>query len=173
MSTNRIKDLREDRDLRQSDVAKATGIDQRTLSNYETGKTNPDSYALIKLADFFDVSIDYLVGRTNIMHDDASDVAAALENARKALDEAIAALRRRSPKILTSRTRLVQMRRSSFVFHAPMRRRASPELLDRATLQPLVPVRLRTLTVWRAYPSLYTVTHISCGKIFPLPYSAF
>ena len=99
MSTNRIKDLREDRDLRQSDAAKATGIDQRTLSNYETGKTNPDSYALIKLADFFDVSIDYLVGRTNIMRDDASDVAAALENARKALDEAIAALRRRSPKI--------------------------------------------------------------------------
>ena len=99
MSTNRIKDLREDRDLRQSDVAKATAKDQRTLSNYETGKTNPDSYALIRFADFFDVSIDYLVGRTNIMHDDASDVAAVLENARKALDEAIAALRRRSPKI--------------------------------------------------------------------------
>ena len=53
MSTNRIKDLREDRDLRQTDVAEATGIDQRTLSNYETGKTNPDSFALIKLADFF------------------------------------------------------------------------------------------------------------------------
>ena len=62
--TNRIKDLREDRDMRQSDLATATGIDQRTISNYETGKTYPDSYALIKLADFFDVSIDYLVGRT-------------------------------------------------------------------------------------------------------------
>ena len=60
---NRIKDLREDRDLRQSDLAIATGIDQRTISNYETGKTNPDSDALIKLADFFGVSIDYLVGR--------------------------------------------------------------------------------------------------------------
>lgn len=63
---NRIRDLREDLDLRQIDVAKATGIDQKTLSNYETGKTNPDSYALIKLADFFRVSIDYLVGRLNI-----------------------------------------------------------------------------------------------------------
>ena len=63
---NRIKDLREDRDLRQSDLAKATGIDQRTISNYETGKTAPDAYALIKLADFFDVSIDYLVCRTTI-----------------------------------------------------------------------------------------------------------
>lgn len=62
---NRIKDLREDKDMRQSDLAAATGIDQRTISNYETGKTSPDAYALIKLADFFDVSIDYLVGRTS------------------------------------------------------------------------------------------------------------
>ncbi|MGN0572981.1 MAG: helix-turn-helix domain-containing protein [Acutalibacteraceae bacterium] len=60
---NRIRELREDRDLRQSDVAAATGIDQRTLSNYETEKTNPDSYAIIKLCDFFDVSADYLIGR--------------------------------------------------------------------------------------------------------------
>lgn len=51
-------------DLRQIDVAKATGIDQKTLSNYETGKTNPDSFAIIKLADFFDVSADYLIGRS-------------------------------------------------------------------------------------------------------------
>ena len=61
---NRISELREDRDLRQADIARATGIDQRTISNYETGKSNPDSYALIKLADFFNVSIDFLVGRT-------------------------------------------------------------------------------------------------------------
>ncbi|MGN0975922.1 MAG: helix-turn-helix domain-containing protein [Gemmiger sp.] len=60
----RIRDLREDRDLRQKDVALAIGIDQQTLSNYETGRTRPDSEALIRLADFFDVSIDYLVGRT-------------------------------------------------------------------------------------------------------------
>lgn len=62
---NRIRELREDKDLRQSDVAEATGIDQRTLSNYETGKTNPDSYAIIKLCNFFDVSADYLIGRTD------------------------------------------------------------------------------------------------------------
>ena len=54
---NRIKDLREDRDMRQIDLANAVGIDQRTLSNYETGKTKPDSDSLIKLADFFNVSI--------------------------------------------------------------------------------------------------------------------
>ncbi len=60
---NRIKELRDARDLRQVDVAKATGIDQRTLSNYENGRTNPDGYNLLKLADFFDVSVDYIVCR--------------------------------------------------------------------------------------------------------------
>ena len=60
---NRLKELREDRDLRQIDVALATGIDQKTLSNYETGKTNPDSVSIIRLADFFEVSADYLLGR--------------------------------------------------------------------------------------------------------------
>ncbi len=65
IATNRIKSLREDRDLRQIDVAVKTGIDQRSLSNYETGKTNPDSYAIIKLAEFFEVSCDYLLGVTD------------------------------------------------------------------------------------------------------------
>lgn len=94
MSANRIKDLREDRDLRQTDVAEATGIDQRTLSNYETGKTNPDSFALIRLADFFDVSIDYLLGRTNLRKDAADDVLQELQAARSMLDDAMSALRR-------------------------------------------------------------------------------
>ncbi len=63
---NRIKELREDRDLRQIDLANATGIDQKTLSNYETEKTKPTSDVLIRLADYFDVSVDYLIGRTDI-----------------------------------------------------------------------------------------------------------
>lgn len=62
---NRIRELREDKDLRQADVAEQTGIDQRTLSNYETGKTNPDSFAIIKLSEFFEVSTDYLLGVTD------------------------------------------------------------------------------------------------------------
>ncbi len=76
---NRIKDLREKAGLRQIDVANITGIDQKTLSNYETGKTNPDSYALIRLADFFNVSIDYLVGRI----DDTFSVADRMEISKK------------------------------------------------------------------------------------------
>lgn len=43
---NRLRELREDRDLRQVDVSYYVGIDQKTLSNYETGKTNPDSQSL-------------------------------------------------------------------------------------------------------------------------------
>lgn len=89
---NRIKELREDKDLRQSDLAKFTGIDQRTISNYETGKSRPDSYALIKLADFFQVSIDYLVGRTNENFYKNEDkkraiekIQASLENLKKSL----------------------------------------------------------------------------------------
>lgn len=76
---NRIRELREKAGLRQIDVANATGIDQKTLSNYETGKTNPDSYALIRLADFFNVSIDYLVGRI----DDIFSTADRAEIAKK------------------------------------------------------------------------------------------
>lgn len=84
---NRIKDLREDMDLRQVDVANATGIDQKTLSNYETGKTNPDSYALTKLANFFNVSIDYLVGRvdTNILS--RNDIFDEVTNIQKKLED--------------------------------------------------------------------------------------
>ena len=76
---NRIKELREDRDLRQIDVAESTGIDQRTLSNYETGKTNPDSYAIIKLAEFYDVSCDYLLGITEFNVRDNKQLAEELK----------------------------------------------------------------------------------------------
>lgn len=76
---NRIRNLREDRDLRQIDVAEATGIDQKTLSNYETGKTNPDSFALVKLADFFGVTIDYLIGRTENNYVGRNDIIKKLD----------------------------------------------------------------------------------------------
>ena len=83
---NRIKALREDKDLRQIDVAKATGIDQRTLSNYETGKTNPDSYAIIRLATFFGVSCDYLLGVTEINIRGIDAVTRELEDIKKRID---------------------------------------------------------------------------------------
>lgn len=83
----RLKELREDRDLRQSDVARATGIDQRTISNYETGKSNPDSYALIKLADFFEVSVDYLLGRTDRDLTTSEEKKQAIEDIQSLLED--------------------------------------------------------------------------------------
>lgn len=82
---NRIKDLREDMNLRQVDVAQKTGIDQRTLSNYETGKTNPDSYAIIKLSEFYGVSCDYLLGVCDIKHSGNAGIHEEIEIIRKHL----------------------------------------------------------------------------------------
>ncbi|MBO5416773.1 MAG: helix-turn-helix transcriptional regulator [Clostridia bacterium] len=82
----RLKDLREDRDLRQINVAEATGIDQRTLSNYETGKTLPGVAALICLADFFGVTIDYLVGRAEASVTAAERRATLINGIRVLLD---------------------------------------------------------------------------------------
>ena len=84
---NRIRDLRKDMDLRQSDLAERTGIDQRTISNYETGKTAPDAYALIKLADFFGVSIDYLLCRTKQDLFTKEKKEKIIENIKTQLDE--------------------------------------------------------------------------------------
>lgn len=84
---NRIRDLREDRDLRQIDVAEKTGIDQKTLSNYETGKTNPDSFAIIKLADFFGVTCDYLLGVTDKNYYGDDSILSQIETIEQELEQ--------------------------------------------------------------------------------------
>lgn len=84
---NRIRDLREDLDLRQIDVANATGIDQKTLSNYETGKTNPDSWAVIKLAEFFQVTTDYLLGYSNFNIKNEKELLGILNKIEKDIKE--------------------------------------------------------------------------------------
>ena len=84
---NRIRELREDRDLRQIDVSNATGIDQKTLSNYETGRTNPDSYAIIRLAEFFGVTCDYLLGVTARNLKNMKDIVDELEDIKNRIDE--------------------------------------------------------------------------------------
>ena len=63
---NRLKDLREDKDLKQIEIAKILGISQRGYSHYETGDNNIPTTILIKLADFYNTSIDYILGITNV-----------------------------------------------------------------------------------------------------------
>ena len=61
----RIKDLREDKDMLQKDVATLLNISQTNYSKYELGKINIPINTLKKLAWIFDTSIDYLLGLTN------------------------------------------------------------------------------------------------------------
>lgn len=61
----RLRDLREDHDLKQKEVAAVLGIDQRVYSNYETGKREIPVHLLIALAEYYHTSLDYLTGRTD------------------------------------------------------------------------------------------------------------
>ena len=61
----RLLDLRQDADKSQKEIAALLGIDQRTYSNYETGKREIPARFLIVLADFYRTSADYILGRTN------------------------------------------------------------------------------------------------------------
>ncbi len=61
----RLKDLREDNDLVQKEVAAFLGIDQRVYSNYETGKREIPTRFIVALADFYRTTTDYILGRTN------------------------------------------------------------------------------------------------------------
>ncbi len=61
----RIRNMREDKDMTQAEMASYLNIHQTTYSDYELGNLNIPITVLIKLADLFDTSIDYLVNRTN------------------------------------------------------------------------------------------------------------
>ncbi len=65
MPMERMKSIRKAQGYTQSDVAKAVGITFQTYSSYETGNSKPTPDMLCKLADFFNVSIDELLGRTS------------------------------------------------------------------------------------------------------------
>ena len=66
-----LKILRKKTNLTQKEVADAVGITFQTYSYYETGRTNPTPEMLCKLADFFGVTVDELLGRTAQLFDDA------------------------------------------------------------------------------------------------------
>ena len=61
----RLKGLRGERNMRQQDLADQLGITVRAYRYYEQGKRYPDFQGLLALADYFQVSLDYLVGRSD------------------------------------------------------------------------------------------------------------
>ena len=65
MHLPRLRDMREDRDLTQQELANYLHVSQATYSEYESGKINVPFEALWKIADFYDTSVDYLLGRTD------------------------------------------------------------------------------------------------------------
>mgnify|MGYP004621404675 CR=1 FL=1 len=62
--SDRLILLRQEKDLTQVQVANGTGLTENSIQNYERGRRKPTYDALITLADYFDVSLDYLVGRS-------------------------------------------------------------------------------------------------------------
>lgn len=61
---NRIKGMREQRGIKQGQFADSMGISRQSMSNYESGKHSPDIDIIVKMADFFQCSTDYLLGLT-------------------------------------------------------------------------------------------------------------
>ena len=66
MTYKRIRELREDHDLKQGYLAHYLNVSQRTYSRYETGERHIPLDILCKIADFYKVSVDYLLERTDV-----------------------------------------------------------------------------------------------------------
>ncbi|RKI69051.1 XRE family transcriptional regulator [bacterium 1xD42-67] len=63
--SERVRELRKERDLKQREMAEICGLKLRSYQDYEYGKTFPEVPGLIRIAQFFDVSTDYLLGLTD------------------------------------------------------------------------------------------------------------
>lgn len=66
MQTLRLKQLREERNITQQELADQLSCSQQSINNYENHGTQPDIDMLCRMADFFSTSVDYLIGNTNV-----------------------------------------------------------------------------------------------------------
>ena len=80
---NRLRDLREDKDLKQADIAKILNISQQYYQCYESGKNEIPTRHLIALAKFYNISADYILGLTEIPK--PLDISKAISNRTKNL----------------------------------------------------------------------------------------
>ena len=91
MSTlgQKIKQLRENKNLNQEELSLILGFKNRaTLANWETGRTEPDNETLLKIADFFEVSIDSLLGRKEKIKNDVPEITLNPKDMSKIKEEA-------------------------------------------------------------------------------------
>ena len=80
---NRIRELRLERNLTQEDLGKIVRVSARSIGFYESGERDPDTTVLSAFADYFNVTVDYLLGRTNVrkptLPNDVKDIAFHLD----------------------------------------------------------------------------------------------
>lgn len=79
----RLKQIREDKDIKQEVLAKEIGVKQTTISNWESGAREPDIQSLIKLAKYFNVSVDYLIGNDTQNRNFANEIKKTYKNMNK------------------------------------------------------------------------------------------
>jgi len=66
MLAKRLKELRESKGITQQELANIMNLSQQTIGHYEVGRAKPDADTLARLANYFETTVDYLLGRTNI-----------------------------------------------------------------------------------------------------------
>lgn len=71
---DRLKELRKSKELTQAELAKLFSLGESTISFYESNKRTPDYELLKQIADYFNVSIDYLLGRSNVRNPEENKV---------------------------------------------------------------------------------------------------
>lgn len=74
MFQKRLKELRKGKNLSQEELGEIMNISGRTISYFEAGERTPSPEVLIKLADIFNVSVDYLLGRTSLRLNDTEQI---------------------------------------------------------------------------------------------------
>ena len=92
--SNRLKMLRKEKKIKQEQLAEALNIGKSSVGNYEIGTRLPDADVVVALADYFNVSADYLLGRTNdrlTTVDSADKVIKSLSDSMEALSGLIQA----------------------------------------------------------------------------------
>ena len=83
---DRIRKLRNEKDISQSTLGKYLGVGKTTISNYETGYSTPDNEILAKLSSFFNVSTDYLLGVSDNRSNDQEELPDDFKTPEEAID---------------------------------------------------------------------------------------
>lgn len=84
---DRLKELREEKELKQAELANLFNISPSTIGMYEQNRRTPDFALLNSIADYFGVSVDYLLGRTDIRNYEENTIAAHTDDRTQQLSE--------------------------------------------------------------------------------------